>query len=276
MGTLAMQNGYTGRLGMPLACALTSAREAAVAAPEEVAEKRRLLLLVRVALTVGVASLLLYENRNPATWQIILALTFVGSNAVVAVLPRWVLGMMAFDVGVVLVDTAVTSLAMYATPQAGTDLLLLYFAIILMASVGDRLVLNVLACVVTSLAYFLFLLSRHAPAEIFHSTVLLRFPFLLIVGAFYGFFVDRTRRAREAAQRAASRQRARTEFLASLTADIKGPLEIAQRSSGILRDCLQKGRDEPAQKLAEQVVLSLRMVSDLVGLVPHEGAPEEA
>jgi len=272
---LAIQRRAMGRLEIPQVQGATWVSSQTFSTRAELREKRRLLLLVRTALTVGVAALVLYGNRNPAPWQIALALGFMASNAIVGLLPAWLIATTAFDAGVVLIDTAVTSFAMYAAPQGGTDVLLLYFAIILMASIGDRLVLNVLACAVTSLAYFGYMLGHGEAAEVFAAPMLIRFPFLLIVGAFYGFFVDRARRARAAAQHAAARQRARTEFLANLTADIQGPLELAQKSGRALRERFRSSPEDEPRKLMDQILVNLRTVSDLVGLVPHEGGAQK-
>lgn len=261
----------------PAAPLRSPAPDTAEVAPtaQDAAEKRRLLLMVRVALTVGVAALALYGNRNPATWQLLLVSAFLASNLAVFLVPARILLTLAFDLTVVLVDTTVTSVAMYASPQAGTDVLLLYFAIILIASIGDRLGLSLLACVMTSVAYLAFLVSHGGVARVMEAPVLLRFPFLLVVGGFYGFFVDRARLARSAAQQATARQRARTEFLATLTTDIQAPLASARKSASALRDSLVRDKDHARARAAEQILRNLRIVSDLVGLVSHEGAEAE-
>ncbi len=227
-------------------------------------EKRRLLLLVRTGLTLAIGYLLIFSSKAPVLPPALLAFVviYLGSNVLIAALPGRVLASAAFDVGLVLVDTAAISFALYMMPDANTDVFVFYFVIILLASISDRLSLSLFAPVVTSIAYFAFLFARYGLDEVLKPAILLRMPFFLLAGAFYGFFVDRVRRGQIAAAAAKQREAARTEFLSLITHDLKQPLWVAQQSAALLYE--QLGRDNaPPQKLAAQVMVSLRRMEAL-------------
>jgi len=226
-------------------------------------DKRRLLLLVRTGLTLGIGYLLLFsaEGTGARWWYLLFVILYLASNVVVATLPARVLSWAAFDVGLVLVDTAMTSFALYLIPQTDADVFVFYFAIIFLASVSDRLLLNVLVPVGASMAYLFYLVSRHDPSVLLRPAVLLRVPFFLLAGAFYGFLVDRFRRDRAAAVAAAQRAQGRMEYLSVITHDLKQPLWLAQQAAGRLYDQLNGRVDE--HTLIAQVMVNLHRMQEL-------------
>jgi signal transduction histidine kinase len=93
--------------------------------------------------------------------------------------------------------------------------------------------------------------------------VLLRIPFFLLAGAFYGFFVDRVRRGRLAAAAATQREQARTEFLSLITHDLKQPLWLAKESATLLYEELEEGSPQRARRTAGQLLVNLRRMESL-------------
>lgn len=225
-------------------------------------EKRRLLLLVRTGLTLAIGYLLIFSTKSPVlpAPHLLFVLAYLASNLIVAAVPARILASAWFDVALVLADTAAISFALYLMPQANTDVFVFYFVIVLLASMSDRVAITVLAPVITSLAYFAFLVARHGLSEVMEPEILLRLPFFLIAGAFYGFFVDRVRREQIASAEARQREQARTEFLSLITHDLKQPLWVAQHSATRLYDRLD---DEEARTLAAQVIVGLRQMEAL-------------
>lgn len=225
-------------------------------------EKRRLLLLVRTGLTLAIGYLLIFSTRSAALppTHLLFVVTYLASNIVVAIVPARILASAWFDVLLVLADTTATSFALFLMPQANTDVFVFYFVIVLLASMSDRVATTVLAPIVTSLAYFAFLVARHGFRDVMEPEILLRLPFFLLAGAFYGFFVDRVRREQIAAAAARQREQARTEFLSLITHDFKQPLWVAQHSASSLYDRLI---DEESRTLAAQVIVSLRRMEAL-------------
>jgi signal transduction histidine kinase len=238
-------------------------RDAAEAAPA-VREKRRLLLLVRTGLTLAIGYLLIFSSTaTPPPLLIVFVVCYVASNVVVALLPARVMARGGFDAGLILADTAAISFALVLIPDANTDVFVFYFAIILLASISDRLMLSVVAPIVTSIAYLAFLIARHGLDDIMQPAILLRLPFFLLTGTFYAFFVDRVRRRQVAVAAAQQRVTARTELLSMIAHDIKQPLWVATQSAALLYDQLG-GDGASARELAGQVTVSLKRMSSLI------------
>lgn len=227
-------------------------------------EKRRLLVLVRTGLTLAIGYLLLFSTSAPTPAPATLAfiVLYMASNIIIALMPPRILDKAGFDLGLILADTAAISCALLLLPDTNTDVFIFYFAIILLASISDRLMLSLLAPVVTSLAYLGFLLARYGLDEVLQPAILLRLPFFLLTGAFYGFFVDRVRRGQLAVAAARQRSQARTELLSLITHDLKQPLWVATQSAALLYDQLQQEHSS-GRELAAQVMVSLRRMEAL-------------
>ena len=228
-------------------------------------DKRRLLLLVRTALTVGIGYLLVFGAPGAGVPMVngIFAVAYVASNLVIAWLPAAVVETAAFDVGIVLADTLITSGALFLMPEDRADVFLFYFVIVLLASVSGRFALNLLAPVLATVGYVAFLLVHHPLRELLEPAVLLRIPFFLLAGAFYAFFADRARRGEEAAIAARQRERAKVEYLSLITHDLKQPLWVAQQSAALLYERLGEDGDPDLRTLAAQVSTSLRRMEAL-------------
>lgn len=229
-----------------------------------VLEKRRMLLLVRTGLTLAIGYLLIFSTAAPAPPPALIAFVvcYLASNILIAVLPNRIFAKAGFDVGLILADTAAISFALLLIPEADTDVFVFYFTIILLASISDRLVLSLLAPIVTSLAYVAFLLARHGLDDVLQPAILLRLPFFLLTGTFYAFFVDRVRRGQMAVVAAKQRIAARTELLSMITHDLKQPLWVATQSAALLYDQLQHDQGS-ARELAAQVSMNLKRMESL-------------
>lgn len=226
-------------------------------------EKRRLLVLVRTGLTLAIGYLLIFSTATtPPPALVAFVVAYIASNIIVALLPgRW-LRRAGFDVVLILADTAAISFALLLIPDANTDVFVFYFTIILLASISDRLMLSLLAPIVTSGAYLAFLLARYGVDEVLQPAILLRLPFFLLTGTFYGFFVDRVRRGQIAVAAARQRAQARTELLSLITHDLKQPLWVASQSAAMLYDQLAR-EGSSARELSAQVVTSLKRMEAL-------------
>jgi len=241
-------------------------------------EKRRLLLTIRTALTVAIGYLLIFSAGSMASRGAYAAfvLVYLASNIAVALIPIGILVRPAFDVVIVMVDTAAVIAALYAMPDAGPEVLVVFFVVLLLATIGDRLLLSLLACVLASVAYFGLLLGRKDLGELLDPAILLRLPFFLLVGVYYVFFIDRRRRQAAVTKAMIERERARGEFLSAITEDIKQPLTTAQESAVLLKNSLSLHSATPEQmRHANRILRKLRDAIELLGLVPRGAMSSE-
>lgn len=121
----------------------------------------------------------------------------VGNVALLHGLPK-LIGVNALAATLVVTDTIVVPVTLYATGTA-TDFFLVYFAIIMIAGTSGNLKRSLVLAAATGVVYVAFTLmvgGNSAPLE----TVLLRLPFFLVVTLFYGVlgeFAQRDRRDNE-------------------------------------------------------------------------------
>lgn len=257
----------TATSGSPASGATTAARYAAgpqAVEVETLRERRRLLLLVRTGLTLALGYLLIFSSASlaPSLGLIAFALCYLGSNVVIALLPIRILARAEFDFGLILTDTAVISAALLLIPDTRNDMLVFYFTIMLLASITDRMMLSMLAPIITSGAYVAFLLARDGLDSIMQPAILLRLPFFLLAGTFYGFFVERARRGQAAVASAKQRMQARSELLMMITHDLKQPLWVATQSAAMLYDQIAHA-SASTRELAAEVMVSLKRMESL-------------
>jgi len=233
-------------------------------AQEALLEKRRLLLLVRTGLTLALGYLLIFSASSPTlpAGQVAFTICYLASNLVLALLPIRLLARAEFDIGLILTDTAAISAALLLIPDVRNDMLVFYFAIMLLASITDRVMLSVVAPLITSGAYLAFLLARDGLHDVMQPAILLRLPFFLLAGTFYGFFVERARRGQASVTAAKQRVEARGELLVMITHDLKQPLWIASQSASLLYDQLAAASTS-SRELAAQVIVSLKRMESL-------------
>ena len=231
---------------------------------EALTEKRRLLLLVRTGLTLALGYLLIFTSSSlaPPTGQIVFIVCYLASNLVIALMPIRIYARAEFDIGLILTDTVAISAALLLIPDARNDMLVFYFTIMLLASITDRALLSLVAPLITSGAYLGFLLARGGVHSVLQPAILLRLPFFLLAGTFYGFFIDRVRRGQASVTAAKQRVEARTELLVMITHDLKQPLWIAGQSAAMLYEDLAQASPS-ARELAAEVIVSLRRMESL-------------
>src|SRR3990170_1991079 len=139
----------------------------------------------------------------------------LSSNLVLYRLPDEWLQRRGFDMGLVVFDTVWISAGACLTQNLSGDFFLLYFVIILLSVVGERLAAIAFAAALIGGIYAVTLGLRSGSFVLATPTYLLRVPFFLIVAAFYGYLVDRCRKEKGAAERLKS------EFLAIMSHELR-------------------------------------------------------
>jgi len=139
------------------------------------------------------------ENALTRQGNVLFVLVLLASNlALLYVLPR-LMPLKAITSVLVIIDTVLVPVTLFATGTTGTDLFVIYFGIIMIAAASGNLKRALVLAGLTWVAYIGFTLisqQEYVPPEV----ILLRLPMLLAVTLFYGSigeFVQHDRADRE-------------------------------------------------------------------------------
>jgi signal transduction histidine kinase len=174
-------------------------------------------LLLRYTLIVATAYLIIVEEgfASPPLPAILLIVAALASNVVLGQLPASVTQSSRFSIGVVIGDTVWITVALLYSGRFSGEFFYLYFLVLLMAAIGENLLLIAVGAVAVCGAY-LYLLMASGTWSIWNSPSLIRIPFLFTAAAFYGHLVDRTRHERRRADRTTEELRAEAQVSAAL------------------------------------------------------------
>jgi len=158
---------------------------------------RFILLQALVTIVLSYQVLFSQDTTLPTDERQILIAWLLLTITVLMVLPRRVLDRHWFTGALVVGDTALTTLIIYLSGNASSDLYITYFLIVLLAafttSLPQLIGLSVLLC----LAYGGLLFFELNQAGSVDESHLLRIPILLIMAIFYGVFAEMVRKERK-------------------------------------------------------------------------------
>ena len=151
--------------------------------------------------TIIITSYLILFGRgisSPQSLPSLLILLYLLSNAVAYFLPASYFIKLPFFYIILLFDTFMVSMGIYITSQFDTDFYLVYFLIILFASIARSFKLLMINALVICGIYGWFLWTKGWNLKSLEEGILLRIPFIFIMNIFYGFliqaFEERTKR----------------------------------------------------------------------------------
>jgi signal transduction histidine kinase len=136
---------------------------------------------------------------------------------------------------VVVFDTVAASTAVMLTRSAASDFFPVYFLIVFLGALTQRLGLLAAAAVLISVVHLSTISQFVSLHDLLTRGYMLRIPFLLAVALFFGYEVEGTYQ-RERAAEAAARKRRRVDFLSAVTHDLKNPLGGIQSLAELLLD----------------------------------------
>jgi signal transduction histidine kinase len=153
----------------------------------------------------------------------------------------------------VLFDAAWISYGMLLAGERSSELFLLYFSVLFVAALGESVAMIAGGSALIAIAYAMFLTRTNTPGGILTPSILLRFPFLFGIAAFYGYLVTIAKQERRAAEIARERERFRTDLLATLTHDLQSPLSaIAGMAEALIAE--PEGTDETGRRGAFEAI----------------------
>jgi len=144
-------------------------------------------------LTIIITSYLILFGRGGGSLELLPSLVilfYIFSNVCAYFLPESYFMKVLFFYILLLFDTFMVSLGIYITSQFDTDFYLVYFLIILIASIARSFKLLMVNALVICGIYGWFLWTRGWHSRPLEEGILLRIPFLFIMNLFYGFLIQ--------------------------------------------------------------------------------------
>ncbi len=167
---------------------------------DDSARQKQIVLRLRWVTIIITSYLILFSHgiNFPRLFPSLLISFYLLSNVIVRLLPASYFIKLSFYYIVLLFDTFMVSLGIYITSRFETDFYLVYFLIILFATIARSFKLLVVNALVICGIYGWFLWTKGLDMKSLEEGILLRIPFIFIMNIFYGFliqsFEERTKR----------------------------------------------------------------------------------
>jgi signal transduction histidine kinase len=205
--------------------------------PISPAQRIQTVLLLRWVLIVATSYLVLFSrplSQLPLGAALFIAAYF-GSNIVAGALRSRISDQPACEVALVLLDIIMVSIGLALTPAASSQFFVVYFVVVFLSALSERLELVVGAAVLVSATHLYTTSQFIGWARMLADGYALRVPFLFVVALFFGYLVaDARQRERETEE--ARRRQLRAEFSSALMHDLKNSLGVIESLSLLLLD----------------------------------------
>jgi PAS domain S-box-containing protein len=155
-------------------------------------DRKRIILTLRWTAIIVTSYLILFGKGRVTDLRLsnILIFIYLSSNILLTFFPkRWFSNLKLFY-PLVLFDTCVVSFGMYLSEKMTTDFYLVFFLIIIFASISRNFQLLMIIGGITALLYGVLLYSWGLLTNEESSSYTLRIPFIFIMTAFYGYIVQ--------------------------------------------------------------------------------------
>lgn len=239
----------------------TGAPDAGPAYPLGTLHQTHAVLLLRWVLIVATSYLVLFSRPlaevTPAVALFVAA--YLGSNvALTELLPR-LRSPAALDWLLVIIDTAALSVAVVLTNSSSNDLFVLYFAVLFLSALSDRIGLVIGATLLITLAH-LYTVSRFVdPNVLLQAGYLLRIPFLFVVGLFFSHLVHHARVRERTVEQSQARD-LRLDLLSAVSHDLKNPLGVIDSLAELMLDGSAGPLNAQQADLTRRIQASIRQV----------------
>jgi len=189
--------------------------------------KKRLIIILRWLIIIIISYLIIFGRSAVSLFSSsnLLIFMFIASNIVLYFLPKKVFLKPNFDYLMISADTALISLGLYLTGQARTDFYLVYFLVIILATLGRNITEIVGNSIIICIVYGILFLRTEDISGKYGAFLLLRIPFIFIVAFFYGIFVEKFKREQLNARRLAE-EKTEIENILAISQTIASNIEM--------------------------------------------------
>jgi PAS domain S-box-containing protein len=155
-------------------------------------DKKKIILMLRWTAIIVTSYLILFAKGRITDLDLshYLIFIYIVSNLILTFLPKIWFSNPKFFYPLVLFDTGIISFGMYISEKMTTDFYLVFFLIIIFASISRNFKLLMTIGGATALLYGFLLYSWGFLRSVDSSSYMLRIPFIFIMTAFYGYVVQ--------------------------------------------------------------------------------------
>ena len=155
-------------------------------------DKKNVILLLRWTVIVVVAYLILFGKGRIADQRLshFLIIGYILSNLLLTLLPKAWFSNLKLFYSLVLVDTGIVCFGMYLSEKMTTDFFLVFFLIIIFASINRNFKLLMTIGGITAFVYGVLLYFWGFFTSENSGSYILRIPFIFVMTAFYGYIVQ--------------------------------------------------------------------------------------
>lgn len=235
--------------------------EAIAAFPLSAIQHAHTLVLLRWVLIIATSYLIIFSRPlsevTPAAALFVAA--YLGSNVL---LTEWLPRLRSpalLEWTLMAVDTVALTLALVLSGSASSELFVLYFAVLFLSALSERLALVVGAALLTTIAHLYTVAVHDGAAALLSHGYMLRVPFLFVVALFFGHLVHLAR-ARERDAEGRQARALRLDLLSGVSHDLKNPLGVIESLADLLLEGSAGPLSEQQADLTRRIRASTRQV----------------
>jgi signal transduction histidine kinase len=227
-------------------------------------DKGQIVVLLRWVLIISTSYLVLFSRplRDlPLSAALFVALYLASNVILTELLPR-LSGVSYLDWIIVVMDTVALSIAMILTQHASSEFFVLYFVVVFLSALTERIGLVAIATLLIATAYLYTVAQFAGVGFVIDQGYMMRVPFLFTVALFFGYLVQ-SARARERANQEARARALRMELLSAVSHDLKNPLGVIESLASLMLEGDAGILNEQQTDLTERIHASSRQVITL-------------
>ncbi len=219
------------------------------------------IVLLRWVLIVATSYLVLFSRPlsevTPAVALFVAG--YLASNVVLTELLPRLRSPAVLDWVLIVVDTAALSVAVVLTDSSSSDLFVLYFAVLFLSALSERIGLVVGAALLVTVAHLYTVSHFVGLGVLLQQGYMLRIPFLFVVALFFGHLVHHARVRERSAEESRARE-LRLDLLSAVSHDLTNPLGVIDSLAELLLDGSAGPLNEQQADLARRIRASTRQV----------------
>ncbi len=219
------------------------------------------IVLLRWVLIVATSYLVLFSRPLAEVTPLaaLFVAAYLASNVLVTeMLPR-LRSPAVLEWTLLALDTSAVTVALLLANPGSNEIFVLYFAVLFLSALSERIGLVVGAALLVSVAHLTTVAQYQDLSALLTQGYMLRVPFLFVVALFFGQLVQHAR-ARERTAEARQARELRLELLAGVSHDLKNPLGVIEALADLLLDGGSGELNEQQADLTRRIRASTRQV----------------